>query len=170
MGAGRPGSPETETFMTFYTLPAREQTLFNADGLGTAMAEEEGGGSGPLTPRWKAFGISLAVNLVCLPLVLVLTFVWPVVILAIVPYIAGALGGRHVDRRTGMLTGALAAGIMATVLVSILFYALSIMPGEGFDPLEPIGLSLVIAGYFTALLFGALGGRHGAIAMEDAED
>lgn len=134
------------------------------------MTEEEDGSKGLFSPRWKAFGISLAVNLVCLPLVLVLTFVWPVVIMAIAPYIAGALGGKHVDRRTGMFTGALAAAIMMTVLVSILFMALSIMPGEGFDPLEPIGLSLVIAGYSTAILFGALGGRHGAIAMEDLED
>ena len=134
------------------------------------MVQEEEAGTGPITPRLKAYLISLAVNLVCLPLVLVLVYVWPVVILAIVPYIAGALGGKHVDRRTGMLTGGLAAFTMVAVLVSILFIVISRVLGTQFDPFEPIGISLVLVTFFIATLFGALGGRHGAIAMDDADD
>ena len=65
-----------------------------------------------------------------------------------------------------------AAVVMMTVLVIIFLRILTGIPGlgEGFDPIEPIGLGLVTAGYFTAFLFGALGGRHGAISEEERED
>lgn len=133
-------------------------------------AEEEG--SGFLTPRWKAFLASTVFDLIMLPLVLVMWYFWPVFIMAIAPYIGGAIGGRYTDRRTGFLTGSMAAVIMMTVLVVLFIYIISGIPGlgEGFDLLEPIGLSIVGAGYLTAFLFGGLGGRHGAIAMEEAED
>ena len=133
------------------------------------MAQEEVGGGRLwfLTPPGKALGTALLVDLLCLPLILVLFYIWPVVILAIVPYVGGALGGRHVDRTTGLKMGALAALIMITVLVSILMTVLSRLPVEGFEPLESTGLAIVAAAYAVAALFGALGGRHGAIAAED---
>jgi hypothetical protein len=101
-----------------------------------------------------------------------MVFFWPVFILSIVPYIGGALGGRYTDKRNGLWMGGLAAVVMTTVLVIIFIRILTGLPGlgEGFDPLEPIGLGLVTAGYLTAFLFGALGGRHGAIAEEERED
>ncbi len=137
------------------------------------MATEEVEGEGGfLTPRWKAFAVSLLVDLVCLPLVLVMLFFWPVFILAIAPYIGGAFGGRYTDRRNGLWTGGLAASVMMTVLVTVFFVIISGVPGlgEGFDPLEPIGLSIVAAGYLVSFLFGALGGRHGAISAEERDD
>ncbi len=128
--------------------------------------------SGMLSPKWKAFLVSLAFDLVMLPLILVMYYFWPVFIMAIVPYIGGAIGGRYTDQRTGFLTGGLAAVIMMTVLVVLFLWIVTGIPGlgEGFDPIEPIGLSLVAAGYITAFIFGALGGRHGAMAMEERED
>lgn len=122
---------------------------------------------GRISPRGKAFGIALLVDILCMPLAFVLIYVGPVVILAIVPYIGGALGGKRVDRRTGMLMGALAAAIMVTVLVSVVLIIFSQFPGVGFDPFELTGLAIVGACYLVAVLFGALGGRHGAMAMED---
>lgn len=137
--------------------------------MATEEVQEDTGG---VVPKWKAFGVALAVDLLCLPLVLVMVFFWPVFILSIVPYIGGALGGRYTDRRNGLWMGGLAAVVMTTVLVIIFIRILTGLPGlgEGFDPLEPIGLGLVTAGYLTAFLFGALGGRHGAIAEEERED
>jgi hypothetical protein len=134
--------------------------------------EEEGNGGGWLSPPWKAFLVSFLINLVCLPLVLVMLFFWPVFILAIAPYIAGALGGRYTDRRTALRTGGLAAVVVISVLVAVFFIIISGIPGlgEGFDPLEPIGLGFVVASYVIAFIFGALGGRHGAIAAEEKED
>jgi len=128
--------------------------------------------TGFLPPKWKAFIVSLTVDMLCLPLVLVIVVFWPVFILAIAPYIGGALGGKYTDRRNGFIMGGLAAAVMMTVLVLIFFVVISSIPGlgEGFDPVEPIGLSIVVAGYFVAFLFGALGGRHGAIAAEEKED
>lgn len=148
---------------------ARSETLFKAQTLGAIMVEDEDGEDkgGRISPRGKAFGVALLVDLLCLPLSLILLFVWPVVILAIVPYVGGALGGRYVDRRTGMLMGALAAAIMTTVLVTIFLYILIIFPGESFDFWETTGLSIVAAAFAVAVLFGALGGRHGSIAAED---
>ncbi|NOQ55071.1 MAG: hypothetical protein GQ558_10780 [Thermoplasmata archaeon] len=133
------------------------------------MAEDEDGEDkgGRLSPRGKAFGVALLVDLLCLPLSLILFLVWPVVILAIVPYAGGALGGRYVDRRTGMLMGALAAAIMTTVLVTIFLLILMRLPGESFDFWETTGLSIMAAAYVVSVLFGALGGRHGSIAVED---
>lgn len=133
------------------------------------MAQEEDGGgrTGLLTPWGKALGMALLVDLLCLPLVLVLFYIWPVVILAIVPYLGGALGGRYVDRTTGLKTGALAALIMISVLVAILMMVLSRLPVEGFDPLESTGLAIVASAYVVATLFGALGGRHGAMSAEE---
>jgi hypothetical protein len=134
--------------------------------------EEVEGEGGLLSPSWKAFTVSLLVDLVFLPLVLVMLFFWPVFILAIAPYIGGALGGRYTDRRTGTWTGGLAAVLMVTVLVTVFFMIISGIAGlgEGFDPFEPIGLSIVAAAYLVAFLFGALGGRHGAISVEDMEE
>ncbi len=148
---------------------ARSETLFRAQTLGAIMAEDEDGEDegGRISPRGKALGVALLVDLLCLPLSLILLLVWPVVILAIVPYVGGALGGRYVDRRTGMLMGALAAAIMTTVLVTIFLYILIIFPGEGFDFWETTGLSIVAAAYAVAVLFGALGGRHGSVAAEE---
>ncbi len=148
---------------------ARSETLFKAQTLGAIMAEDEDGEGegGRISPRGKAFGVALLVDILCLPLSLILFLVWPVVILAIVPYAGGALGGRYVDRRTGMLMGALAAAIMTTVLVTIFLYILIIFPGEGFDFWETTGLSIVAGAYVVAALFGALGGRHGSIAAEE---
>jgi len=127
---------------------------------------------GFLPSKWKALIVSLVVDMVCLPLVLVMVFFWPVFILAIAPYIGGALGGRYTDRWNGFIMGGLAAVIMITVLVAIFFTILSSIAGlgEGFDPTESIGVALVTAGYFIAFIFGALGGRHGAIAAEEKED
>ena len=138
-------------------------------GLGATMAQDEegGGGSGFLSPRVKALAIALLVDLLCIPLVFVLILVWPVVILAIVPYVGGALGGRYVDRSMGLKLGALAAAIMVSVIVASLMAVLSAAPVEGFDPLEATGLSIVAAAYVVAILFGALGGRHGAMAVEE---
>lgn len=135
-------------------------------------SEEVHEDTGGVDPKWKAFGVSLGVDLLCLPLVLVIVFFWPVFILAIAPYIGGALGGRYTDRRNGLWMGGMAAVVMMTVLVIIFLWILTGIPGlgEGFDPIEPIGLGLVAAGYFTAFLFGAMGGRHGAISAEDRED
>ena len=149
--------------------PARSETLFKAQTIGTIMEEDEDGeeDGGRFSPRGKALGVALMVNLLCLPLSLFLFLVWPVVILAIVPYAGGALGGRYVDRRTGMFMGALAAAIMTTVLVLIFIYILIIFPGEGFNIWETTGLSIVASAYVVATLFGALGGRHGSIAGEE---
>ncbi len=135
-------------------------------------SEEVHEDTGGVVPKWKAFVVALAVDLLCLPLVLVMVFFWPVFILSIVPYIGGALGGRYTDRRNGLWMGGLAAVVMTTMLVILFIRILTGLPGlgEGFDPLEPIGLGLVTAGYLTAFLFGALGGRHGAIAEEERED
>jgi hypothetical protein len=134
--------------------------------------EEVEGVMGFLSPRWKALLVSLVVDLLLLPLILVLFFFWPVFILAIAPYIGGSFGGRYTDRRTGLWTGGLAAVIMITVLVTLLFFIITGVEvfGEGFDPFEPIGLSLVTASYLVAFIFGALGGRHGAISAEEADD
>lgn len=147
--------------------PARKLFLRHIP-LGASMAKEEVEEKGErISPRGKAFGIALLVNILCMPLAFVLIYVWPVVILALVPYIGGALGGKRVDRRTGMLMGALAAAIMVTVLVSVVLIIFSQFPGVGFDPFEATGLAIVGACYLVAVLFGALGGRHGAMAMED---
>jgi len=137
------------------------------------MADEEGQEKvGFLPAKWKAFLVSLAVDIICLPLILVMVVFWPVFILAIAPYIGGALGGRYTDRRNGFIMGGLAAVVMMTVLVVIFFIIISSLPGlgEGFDPSETLGVTIVMAGYFVAFLFGALGGRHGAIAVEEKED
>jgi hypothetical protein len=137
------------------------------------MAEdEEEVGGGRISPAWKSFLASLLVDLVCLPLVLVMVFFWPVFILAIAPYIAGALGGRFTDRRTGMWAGGLAAAVMMTVLVVVFIIVMSGLEGlgEGFDPTESIGLGLVASGYAISFIFGALGGRHGAISAEETGD
>jgi hypothetical protein len=127
---------------------------------------------GKVSPKWKAFFVALAIDLACIPLVLIIVFFWPVFILALAPYIAGAIGGRYTDRRNGFWMGALAALIMVTVVVIIFLWVLSNISGlgENFRLNEPIGLSIVGASYFTAFVFGGLGGRHGAIAAEEKDD
>jgi len=147
---------------------ARSETLFRAQTLGATMADDEEGEDegGRISPRGKALGVALLVDLLCLPLSLFLFLVWPVVILAIVPYVGGALGGRYVDRRTGMYMGALAAAIMTTVLVVVFLYILIIFPGESFNFWDTLGLSIVAGAYVIAVIFGALGGRHGSIGAE----
>jgi hypothetical protein len=132
--------------------------------------EEPEEDAGRIQPKYKALGVALLVNLVCLPLVLVLVYVWPLVILAIVPYIAGSLGGKYVDRRTGTFMGALAAGIMVTVLIILFIVVLIRIFGEDFTFWEPIGLSIVALAFLTAVIFGALGGRHGATVAEESRD
>jgi hypothetical protein len=61
---------------------------------------------------------------------------------------------------------------MTTVLVTIFLMIISGISGlgEGFDPFEPIGLGIVAAAYLVSFMFGALGGRHGAISAEERED
>ncbi|UCC92591.1 MAG: hypothetical protein JSW25_07965 [Thermoplasmata archaeon] len=132
---------------------------------------EEPGPDDEGTGKWKAFGVALGINLLCLPLVLVIIFFWPIFILAIAPYIAGAIGGRYTDRHNGLWMGGLAAVVMVTVLATILLSILAGLAGlgEGFDFFEPIGLGILAASYVTAFMFGALGGRHGAISREEKE-
>lgn len=131
------------------------------------VGEEEGEGPGAIRTRGKAFAIALLVDLVCLPLIFVLPYIWPVVVLAAVPYVGGSLAGRRLDRGTGLLVGALAAVVANTVLWAITLSILASLPFPNFDPLETIGLSLMAATYAVTALFGALGGRHGAIVAEE---
>jgi hypothetical protein len=131
-----------------------------------ASEGEDVGGAPRIPPRVKALCIALLVDLVCLPLALILWYVWPVVILAIVPYFGGVMGGRRVDRRSGLLAGSLAAALMMTIVTAVALYVFSWFPGESFDPFEPTGLGIVAACYLVAVPFGALGGRHGSIAAE----
>jgi len=91
--------------------------------------------------------------------------------LAFAPYLGGALGGRYTDRHGGLWAGGVAAVVMISVLVIIFLRLLSGLEGlgENFTILEPIGLSIVAASLLVGFIFGALGGRHGAIAMEDGD-
>lgn len=132
------------------------------------MAEEaEREGSGGAHNPWKALGIALLVDLALLPLVFVLFVYWPIYYLTIVPYIGGRLGGRFVDKRLAMRIGVAAAITGVTVLMVVFLSFLSLIPGDNLDLTEPIGLSLIIVSYLLAILFGALGGRHGASLYED---
>jgi hypothetical protein len=147
-------------------------TLFIFQALGAPMADEEASEEeGSLSPKWKAFLVALGIDLACIPLILVIIFFWPVFIMAIAPYIGGAIGGRYTDRRNGFWMGSMAGVVMMTVLVTFLLWTLAGLPGlgEGFEFFEPIGLSIVFAGYFTAFVFGGLGGRHGAISAEEED-
>lgn len=115
----------------------------------------------------KAFGVALAVDLLALPVALVLVYFWPLFILALVPYLAGRLGARYAPGRQAVQAGALAGAVMVTVLVAVFLSLLASLQPHRFELLEPVGLSLVAAGYLLAMVFGALGGRHGAAAMEE---
>jgi hypothetical protein len=116
--------------------------------------------SGP--QPWKALAVALAIEVPCILLVFVLPVVWPIVILAIVPYLGGRMGGRYVPSRTASYIGVLSAIVMVTVMASLLLSILAGFPGERFDLFEPIGLSILAVGYLVAVVFGAIGGRHGA--------
>lgn len=128
--------------------------------------------SGLLPPKWKAFLVSTLVDIACLPLVFIMLVFWPIFIMAIAPYLGGYLGGRYTDQRNGFIMGGLAAVLMMTILVAIIFSIISGIPGlgEGFDPFEPIGLSLVAVGVAMAFIFGAMGGRHGARSARERRD
>jgi len=127
------------------------------------MAKEVGDGpsASPGNPL-KALAVATAVDLVLLPPIFVLWVFWPVYYLAFVPYVGGRLGGRYVDRGTAVRVGVVAALIGVTVLVAIFLSFLALIPGDAFDPFEPIGLSIVVGSYLVSILFGAIGGRHGA--------
>jgi hypothetical protein len=118
---------------------------------------------GPPRPKvWKALAVALAIEVPCILLVFVIPVLWPIVILAIVPYLGGRMGGRYVPSRTATYIGIFAAIIMVTVMATLLLSILAGFPGERFDLFEPIGLSILVVGYLVAVLFGAIGGRHGA--------
>ncbi len=137
------------------------------------MAQDDVQEKGGLLPaRWKAFLVSTIVDIACLPLALVMLVFWPVFIMAIAPYLGGYIGGRYTDPRNGFIMGGLAAVVMMTVLVAVFFVIISGIPGlgEGFDPFEPIGLSLVAVGVVMAFIFGAMGGRHGARSARERQD
>ncbi len=146
-------------------------TLFISQALGATMGAEAVDREGLLRPRWKAFLVCLGVDLLLMPLTFVMFYFWPVFSLAITPYVGGALGGRYTDRRGGLFAGGLAAVVMISVLVIIFLRLLAGLQGlgENFHLLEPIGLSIVAASLLVGFIFGALGGRHGAIAMEDED-
>jgi hypothetical protein len=109
-----------------------------------------------------AFGVALGIDLLAILGLFALVFVWPIVILALMPYVGGRVAGRFVDRRTAIRIGALAGAIMVTVLVAILFSLLAEFP-QDLKPFEPVGLSMVVLAYFLGSAFGALGGRHGGL-------
>jgi len=145
-------------------------TLFISQALGATMVEEEVGKEGWLSPRWKALLVSLAVDLLLMPLVFVMVFFWPVFIMAIAPYLGGRLGGRYTDRRNGAWMGGLAALVMISILAILLLRLLSGLEGlgEDFTLWEPIGLTILALSLLVGFIFGALGGRHGAISAEEA--
>jgi hypothetical protein len=126
-----------------------------------AKEVEDGASASPGSPL-KALAVATAVDLVLIPPIFVLWVYWPIYYFAIVPYVGGRLGGRFVDRGKAVRVGVLAAVIGVTVLVAVFLSFLGLIPGDTFDPLEPIGLSIVVASYLVAILFGAIGGRHGA--------
>ena len=136
---------------------------------GGDTGDDEEEANGPLSPRWKTLGIAFLVDLASIPLIFVLLYIWPIVVLAVIPYVGGSMGGRRVDRRTGLYVGAAAAVLANTVLWAIVFVILASLPFPNFDPFEIIGLSLMTATYAVTALFGAMGGRHGAIAAEESE-
>jgi hypothetical protein len=128
--------------------------------MGVEVVKNEPDGS----PRpLKALGVALLVDHALIVLVL-LPPVWPLVLFTIVPYLGGRLGGRYVDKRTATRIGAVAALVMVTVLATVLLSVLASLQPANFDLFEPIGLSVLAAGYLVSMLFGAIGGRHGAAA------
>jgi hypothetical protein len=131
--------------------------------MGVEVVRNEPDGS----PRpMRALGVALLVDHALLPLVL-LPPVWPVLIFTIVPYVGGRLGGRYVERREATRIGAVAALVMITVLATVLLSVLASVQPANFDLFEPIGLTILALGYLLAMLFGAIGGRHGAAAATE---
>ena len=114
----------------------------------------------------RALGVAVLIDLALLPLVLVPPW-WPMVLFTVVPYVGGRLGGRYVDRGVATRIGAVAAFVMVTVIATALLSVLASLQPANFDLFEPIGLSVLAAGYLVAMLFGAIGGRHGAAAAAD---
>ena len=119
----------------------------------------------PESRPYLAFGAATGIDMLLL-LFLFVPPVWPIIVLAIGPYVGGRLGGRYASKREATYAGALAAMLMVTVLAVVFLFALGQLPGEDINLLEPIGLSILIAGYLVATLFGALGGRHGAASRK----
>ena len=126
----------------------------------------EPGDAGWAPQPLKALGVALLVDLACVPFMFVLLIAWPFVLLTVVPYVGGRLAGRYVGRTTAVRVGVVGALAMMTLMVAILFSLLAQFPGDQFDPLEPIGLSIVAIGYLVSSLFGAIGGRHGVAIRE----
>jgi len=119
----------------------------------------------PESRPYLAFGAATGIDMLLL-LFLFLPLFWPIFVLGIGPYVGGRIGGRYAARREATYAGALAAVLMATVLAIISLYALGLFPGAHLNLLEPIGLSILVVGYLVAIMFGALGGRHGAASRK----
>ncbi len=109
-----------------------------------------------------ALAIALAVDLALLPLVFVIPPYGFLVVLTIVPYVGGRVGGKRAYRRGAIRAAAVAAVLEVTVLAAILLNILGKLPGANLDLMEPIGLGILVSGYLLAIAFGALGGAHGA--------
>jgi hypothetical protein len=121
---------------------------------------------------WKALGVTLGFDLFAIVFVFVLPLiwptVWPIVVLAVLPYFGGRLGGRYVDPPLAMRIGILGAVVMITIIAYMFLSILAGLPGESFNLFEPIGFSILALGYFLGIVFGAIGGRHGAtLAVEN---
>lgn len=121
----------------------------------------------PESRPYLAFGAALGIDMLLLLFLLVPPFGF-LVVLTIGPYVGGRIGGRYAARREAAYAGAVAAAMMATVLAVIIIYAMNLFPGGRFDILEPIGFTLLVVGYLVAILFGALGGRHGSASRKKA--
>jgi hypothetical protein len=122
----------------------------------------------PESRPYLAFGAALGLDMLLL-LSLFVPIVWPIVVLAIGPYVGGRIGGRYAARREATYAGAVAAALTVTLLAVVFLYALGQFPGGKFTLLEPIGLTILVVGYLVAILFGALGGRHGAASRKKVQ-
>ena len=122
----------------------------------------------PESRPYLAFGAALGMDVLMLLFIFLPPF-WPLFVLAIGPYVGGRIGGRYATRREATYAGAIAAAVMATVLAVIVVYALGQFPGGKFTLFEPIGLTLLVVGYLVAILFGALGGRHGSASRKKVQ-
>ena len=122
----------------------------------------------PESRPYLAFGAAFGLDMLLLLFILIPP-VGFLVVLTIGPYVGGRIGGRYAARREAAYAGAIAAAVMATVLAVIVLYALSQFPGGKFTLHEPIGLTLLVVGYLVAILFGALGGRHGSASRKKVQ-
>jgi hypothetical protein len=109
-----------------------------------------------------ALAIALGIDMLLLPVMFIIPPYGVVVVLTIVPYVGGRIGGRRALRRPAVRASAVAAAIEVTVLATIMLSLLGKVPGADLELLEPIGLTLLVSAYLLGILFGALGGAHGA--------